>query len=131
MEKYLPYITTLIAIGGFVFSVFKFVDLKQREEKRLNYENLNKLISNISGKIYNTGKVEVIISEQIASIYQLLEFKKYSSIILPFLNYIKDCPINTDPKSLEHINEAIEYVESKLNSHAGQIATSGLCPSSQ
>ena len=31
MEIYLPYITTIIAIGGFVLSVFKYVDLRQRE----------------------------------------------------------------------------------------------------
>ena len=49
MREYLPYITTIIAVFGFVFSVYKYIDLKNREERRLDYQNLNNLINYISG----------------------------------------------------------------------------------
>lgn len=33
MCEYLPYITAIITIGGFVFSVWKYIDLKKTEKK--------------------------------------------------------------------------------------------------
>lgn len=117
MQEYLPYITAIIAISGFVFSVWKYIDLKNREECRLDYENINALINYISGAImYNrdTGRSSVMPAKYISNIYQLSLFKNQSFIILPFLGYIKLNPIKADQETLSKINQAIDYVLEKL-----------------
>ena len=121
MEKYLPYITditAILAILGFVFSVWKYLDIRDREEKRRNHENLNKILEKLSGKMLDNGEIKIEISFLLSNIYQLLEFKNYSEIILPVLEYLKECPIRTDEKSLEHYFKAIEYVENKLKTNS-------------
>jgi len=116
MVKYLPYITAIIAIGGFVFSVWKYIDLKNREEKRLEFENLNNLINYISGDArFDNNKSSVMTSKYIANIYQLSLFKNQSFIIIPFLDYLKEYPLITDENSQIRIKEAIDYVIDKLN----------------
>jgi hypothetical protein len=114
MLQYLPYITAIIAIGGFVFSVWKYIDLKNREEKRLDYENFNKILSNLSGEILANGEIKTEIGFVIANIYQLLNFIKYKDVSLPVLEYHKNCPIKTDEKSLKYVTKAIDDVLEKL-----------------
>ena len=111
MKEYLPYITTIIAILGFVFSVYKYIDLKNREERRLDYQNLNNLINYVSGD----EKMTVLNSKYIANIYQLSLFKEQSFIIVPFLTYLKEDPFRTNEKASSRINDAIDYVLKKLN----------------
>ena len=118
MENMLPYITAIIASLGFVFSVWKYIDLKNREETRLDYENLNKLIDYVSGDDgfdKDSKRYAIVNSKAIANIYQLCRFKKQSYIVLPFLTYLKEYPPNTDEKSQSKILEAINYTLEKLN----------------
>jgi len=142
MEKYLPYITNIITVlsivSGAVFSIVKYIDLRNREEKRLNYENLNNILKNLSGTMLENGEFKVEIGFLISNIYQLLEFKDYSEIIIAVLKYYKDCPIGTDQESLKHVNNSVDYVLRKFKSdylkqniNDGQIATSALRTSSQ
>lgn len=129
MEKYLPYLTTIITVlatvGGGVFSFVKWIAMKNTEEKRLRYENLNKILENLSGKILDNGQIVANPGFVIGNIYKLIEFKEYSHIILPVLNYNKECPINAmSQKQLLLFNEAILHVEEQLlnqNKKVGQI----------
>lgn len=115
MEKLLPYMTAIIAIGGFIFSVWKYIDLKDREEERLNYENFDKTLSNLSGELLPDGNIKIEISFLIGNLYKLIEFKKYKHISLPVLKYMKECPINTDEKSLNQVDIAIDEVIKLIN----------------
>jgi len=114
MCEYLPYITAIIAISGFVFSVWKYIDLKNREAKRLEYENFNKILSDLSGKMLNNGDIKLEISFFIGNIYQLLEFEQYKNISLPVLEYIKTVPMRTDENSAIHVHKALHEVINKL-----------------
>lgn len=116
MYKYLPYITTIIAICGFVFSVCKYIDLKNKEEKRLDYENFSKILSDLSGKMLPNGDIKLEMGFFIANIYQLLKFKHYKNISLPVLEYIKSVPIRTDEISAIHVHKAIHEVINRLKS---------------
>lgn len=115
MQYYLPYITSIIAICGFVFSVWKYIDFKNREEKRLNYENFNKVLSDLSGKMLDNGEVKVEINFLIGNLYKLLEFEQYKNISLPVLEYMKNVPMRTDENSAIHVHKALHTVINKLN----------------
>lgn len=114
MEKLLHHITAIIAICGFVFSVWKYIDLKEREEKRLLYENYSKLLDSLSGKILDNGRITIEISFLIGCIYKLLEFPQYKKISLPVLIYMKECPIKTDEKSIKFVENVIDEVIKQL-----------------
>ena len=114
MYTYLPYITAIIAIGGFTFSVWKYIDLKNSEEKRLNYENFSKILTNLSGKMLDNGDVKIDIGFLIGNLYQLLAFEQYKNIFLPVLEYMKNVPIRTDENSAIHLHKALHEVINKL-----------------
>ncbi len=114
MYKFLPYITAIIAIGGFLFSVWKYIELKKIEENRLNYENFNKVLSNLSGKMLDNGSVKIDIGFLIGNLYQLLNFEQYKNVSLPVLEYMKNVPIQTDENSAIHIHKALHEVANKL-----------------
>lgn len=116
MKEYLPYITTIIAVLGFVFSVYKYIDLKNREEKRLNYENYSKIIENLKGET-NPNKDTVFLegSFYVANVYKLLEFPEYKYISLPILYLKRETLSVANEKHLEHISKAINVVIEKLN----------------
>lgn len=115
MKEYLPYITTIIAILGFVFSVYKYIDLKNREEKRLNYENFSKILENLSGNILPDNNVFLESSFYIGNVYKLLEFPEYKYISLPILYLKRETLSVPNKKHLEHISKAIDVVIEKLN----------------
>ncbi len=115
MEKFLPYVTAIIAILGFVFSVWKYIDLKNREEKRLNYENYSKIIQNLKGELnHNTEMVFLEGSFYVANVYKLLEFPEYKYISIPLLNLKKETLSVENEKQLKHIEMAIDDVLKKL-----------------
>lgn len=116
MENFLPYITAIIAICGFVFSVWKYIDLKNREEKRLNYENYSKVIENLKGEIIpNTENVFLEGSFYVANVYKLLEFPEYKYISIPLLNLKKETLSIENKNHLKHITIAIDTVLKKLS----------------
>lgn len=114
MYKYLPYITFIIAVAGFTFSVWKYIELKNREEKRLEYENFNKILTDLSGKMLPNGDIKLEMSFFIGNIYQLLTFKQYKNISLPVLEYIKNVPIQTNEISAIHVHKALNEVINRL-----------------
>ena len=88
MQQYLPFITQIIAIAGLVFSVWKYIDLKKTEEKRLNYENFNKILAKLEPKII--GEFHLLESTAyISSVYKLLDFPEYKYISIPILKFKK------------------------------------------
>lgn len=113
--RYLPYITAIIAILGFVFSVYKYIDLKNREEKRLNYENYSKILENLKGQIVSNDNVFLESSFYIGNVYKLLEFPEYKHISLPILNLKRETLSVADKKHLEHISKALDDVIDKLS----------------
>ncbi len=118
MEKFLPYITAIIAIFGFIFSVWKYIDLKNREEKRLNYENYSKIIENLKPEfIPNTQDVFLEGSFYVANVYKLLEFSEYKYISIPLLNLKKETLSVANKHHLKHIDSAIDTVLEKLSNH--------------
>lgn len=116
MEKILSYLTSLIAILGFVFSVWKYIDLKNREEKRLNYENYSKIVENLKGELLQDDYVFLEGSFYVANVYKLLEFPEYSYISIPLLELKSETLSVQNKKHLKHINLAIKTVLNKLKS---------------
>ena len=115
MEKTLPYITSLIAILGFIFSVWKYIDLKNREEKRLNYENYSKIIRNLKGELLENDFVFLEGSFYLANVYKLLEFPEYKYISIPLLKLKQETLSIKNENHLKHIKLAIETVLDQLN----------------
>jgi len=117
MEKYLqyaPYITTIIAVLSILGGFLKYIDSRNREEKRLSYENFLQITDKIAKLSTPHGKISVL--ELILTIYQLQNLKNYSKTIIPILVYLKACPPNFDGKKSEnYYNEAIDYVLNELN----------------
>lgn len=127
MEKYLSYITTLSIVIGAVFSFVKYIDLRNREEKRRNYENFIQITDKL-GAITNPNHEEKLsATEWIITLYQLQNLKNYSEIIIPILDFLKKRP----PEALNYIKddicEAVDYVQKQLvgsNKKTGQILRS-------
>lgn len=147
MEKYLPYITAIVAVFGFVFSAWQYIDMRNREEKRKNYENFMNITDRLA-ELTNANTIPEL--KLIFTIYQLQYLKEYKETIIPVLNKMKDRPPNFESKdSRNAYNNAIDFVLNKLgmsrldrffaslrmtkkrSGNAGEIAASVLCASSQ
>ena len=121
MEKYLPYITdiikTLVTVNGVIFglwiSIWKYLDTKNREEKRLSYENFMEITDRLAELA--ASKVIPILKLKL-TIYQLQYLKEYSQTIIPILNHMKeDTPGFPSEASRNDYNNTIDYVINELD----------------
>jgi len=97
MIEYLPYLTTLGSVVAFVFTVLKYLDSKKQQEKNERFKQFHKVFELVAGR---TPSGELLVdTQQAMAIYQLAEFKEYSYMILPIINYYlnksKDEPDDT------------------------------------
>lgn len=135
MEKYLPYapyitdiiktsITTIAAIFALWISVWKYLDIRDREEKRRKYDNLCKVIETLIK--FTESHEPVNAPSLIFTIYQLQNYREYSKIISPVLINVKTIFIasqNPKERNVEQVQKAIDIVLQELG--VRQIATSG------
>ena len=115
MYKFLPYITSIIAILSFLVCTLRYLSLKKLEEKRLIDEDFNQILDNLSGRILDNGMIRIEITSLIGNIYKLLEFPQYKNISMPVLRYMRNINIQTDPVALNYIAQAIDEVTKELN----------------
>ena len=100
-------ITLIIAIFASLFAFIKWIDSRNREIKKEELKEYMKLISVISGGAK--------ITEQVASVYMLLEYKKYYKITLKVLdNDLWKEEINTQWQ--KYIMPAIKNCVEKIKS---------------
>ncbi len=69
----------------FIFSVYKYISEKKIERKNEEFKHFIIILDRVSGR-YENGNLMVDV-QQIAALYQLLEFKRYSYISIPVLNH--------------------------------------------
>jgi len=85
MIEYLPYLTTLGSIVAFVFTVLKYIDSKKQQEKNERFKQFLKIFELVAGRTANGQPL--VDTQQAMAIYQLSEFKEYSYMTLPIINY--------------------------------------------
>ena len=88
MIEYLPYLTTIGSVIAFVFTVLKYLDSKKQQEKNARFKQFHKIFEWVSGR---TAEGQPLVdTQQAIAIYQLSEFKEYSYMTLPIINYYLD-----------------------------------------
>lgn len=105
MEDILKYIS-IISLSGtgiaFIIGLIKWIDNRNLEQEQKQCEGFHKMICLVSG-VNESGKT-VKLAQQIAAIYQLQRFKKYSYAIIPSLEILlrqsNHLEKNEDTKSL-------------------------------
>lgn len=78
-------ITLIIAIFAGLFTFIKWIDSRNRELKNERYKKYMQLIKIISGS-KETKDSSICMTEQIASLWMLLEYKEYYNITLKILD---------------------------------------------
>ena len=89
MEEILRYVS-LIGMSGavvsFIVGLIKWIDQRNREIEFKQYEAFHNMVRIASG-IDETGKT-VQMAQQLAAIYQLQAYEKYSYASIPVLEYL-------------------------------------------
>ncbi len=86
MDETLRYISLISLIGAaisFIIGLCKWIDQRNREIEQRQYEAFHKMVCIASG-VDETGRT-VKMSQQLAAIYQLQAYKKYSFASIPVL----------------------------------------------
>jgi hypothetical protein len=78
-------ITTLISVGVAFFGLIKWLDARNKALRNERYENYLRLIKIISGSRENPH-TQIGITEQMACLWLLLEYKEYYEITLKILD---------------------------------------------
>jgi len=90
MEEVLKYIS-LITISGaaisFIIGLMKWIDQRNREIEQKQYEAFHKMVCIASG-VDEDGRT-VKMAQQLAAIYQLQAYQKYSFASLPVLGHLQ------------------------------------------
>lgn len=90
MEEVLKY-ASLITLSGaaisFIIGLIKWIDQRNREMEQKQYEIFHKMVCIASG-VDDSGKT-VKMAQQIAAIYQLQAYQKYSFASVPVLEHLK------------------------------------------
>ncbi|MBQ4848810.1 hypothetical protein [Pseudoalteromonas sp. MMG012] len=122
MEEIVKY-TSLITLCGaaisFVIGLLKWIDQRNREREQKHYDAFHKMVLIASG-VDESGKT-VRMVQQIAAIYQLQEFKKYSFASLPVLElmefeYTELAKREAEPRA-HHMHKAIKSSIACLKSY--------------
>ena len=110
MSSYLPYITTFISSGAFIFTVFKYIDSQKQKEKNIRFEQFYKIFELVAGKSSNGHRFTD--TQQAVAIYQLSEFKEYDYMILPILDFYLEMSKNESNEIL--FRKALLETKSRL-----------------
>ena len=79
------YITLIIAIGAGLFAFVKWIDSRIQNLRNERYKNYMQLIGTLSGSKENDEYL-IAMTEQIAAVWFLLEYKEYYDITLRILD---------------------------------------------
>jgi hypothetical protein len=79
-------ISVLVIVGGGVISFIKWLDTRNRELREKRYAKYMDLISTISGANHPDGSTPRM-TEQIAAVWFLLEYKEYTDITYKVFSY--------------------------------------------
>ncbi|MDE2166414.1 MAG: hypothetical protein KGJ66_08765 [Alphaproteobacteria bacterium] len=76
----LPSVAAIVAVGGFVFSVVKWYDVRSRQLKKERWQDYTNALSTAWG--WKDGEINkpVGAAEQIVAVYRLIEFEEYAFI---------------------------------------------------
>lgn len=90
METILKYISLITLSGAaisFIVGLIKWIDQRNREEEQKQSEAFHKMVCLASGVDESGNSIRVV--QQIAAIYQLQIYKKYSFASIPVLEQMK------------------------------------------
>lgn len=85
--KYISLITLAGAAISFAIGLIKWIDQRNREQEQKQYEAFHKMVCIASG-VDESGKTIKMV-QQIAAIYQLQAYKKYSFASIPALKLMQ------------------------------------------
>ena len=103
MQKYLSYLTAIVAIAAFLFSVYQYVDTR--------FEHYHRVFESVAGQ---TAKGVILVNTQQAmAVYELSEFSEYRDLSLPIINYYLNQTEGEADDSL--FREALLYAKDTLS----------------
>lgn len=128
MEKIISYIlsniTNIAVFLALLGGAYRYFDIREREEKRLKYENYLNVIKLFS----KFAEKNLHVFELVCSIYQLQHFKEkeYKSNTIPVLSFMKERFLIIENENitdkfaktdLKNIISAIDYVSQELGAN--------------
>ncbi len=97
----------LLSFASLAFSAYRFVKVRQEEQRQRRFENYHKLIAELVGGARD--KQVMKLDSQIAVIYELRNFKEYSEVTVRILNgLIKEWTNESKPRLMEELNLTVK-----------------------
>lgn len=85
--KFVPVLTIVGVAISFAIGLFQWLDQRRREQEQKTYEAFHKMVCLASG-VDENGRV-IKMSQQLAAVYQLQLYKKYSFASIPVLRLMQ------------------------------------------
>ena len=85
MQKWLPYVTALVTLVAFVFSVYQYVDTQRIAERNRRFDQFRSVFVWAAGR--TESGVTLVDVQQAIGVYQLSEFPEYRELSLPIIEY--------------------------------------------
>ena len=113
------FITIVLGIISFFFTVFKYFDTKKREQDLREFETYHRLIKELV-QSDNEDK-SMYADRQVAIVFELKNFKRYYDLSQRILTGLKDEWKNTEGKYTRLLHEldlTIDFLEKKAKNKA-------------
>jgi hypothetical protein len=118
MEEVLKYISLITMSGAaisFIIGLIKWIDQRNREIEQKQYKAFHKMVCIASGVDESGRTIKMV--QQIAAIYQLQAYQKYSFASIPVLEHMKLEMNDLNDKRTEHLVLALEKTIEVLSKH--------------
>ena len=112
MQGYLPYLVALVAIAGFVFSVYQYVDTKRVSEKNKRFDQFHRVFEWVAGR--TAGGIELVDTQQAIAVYELSNFPEYKDMSLPIINYYLEV-VTSGASNASLLRRALLETQAKLS----------------
>ena len=115
LVKYASLITLCGAAISFMIGLIKYIDQRNREQEQRHYDAFHKMVLIASGIDENGKTIKMV--QQIAAIYQLQAFTKFSFASIPVLELMKfEYAEQVDPRG-NHMITALDSSINELKKH--------------
>lgn len=100
---------------GIIFSIYKYLDTKNREQNRKEFEQYHQLIEDLVEP--KSDQKPLYMDRQAAVVYELKHFKRYYPLSLRTLKNLRKTwseKITEDSRLIEEIDITIEFLKQKV-----------------
>ena len=110
-KDWMPHVTALVAMAGFVFSIYQYTDTRRFEENNRRFDQFHRVFEWVGGM--TADGTRLVDTQQAVAVYELSRFPEYRELTLPIIEYYLGVTATVPDDSL--FRAALLYTREELS----------------